>query len=133
MRSSRRQGAAQMTDPPLSRTDLLMPVPEDKAIHLLEIEALRGIADTLKSFRDDAKEDRKLLMDVHTRVVRIEAAKVEELIGPLTERVDCLESEKDRREGAAGLINWLIKNWFGVLGLLAVIFTILTANGKLQL
>lgn len=49
----------------------------------------------------------------------------------LQEQIDELKSERDQRTGAANLINWVFRNWPGVLGFFALIGIYLKSEGKL--
>lgn len=118
--------------------DLLMPVTDDHAARLIEIEALRQITDNLKGLRDEIKEARSDVSDVRERVIRIESNQLDrqverntETIGKLQERIDALERDKDRRDGAVSAWDWLFKNWPGVIGFFALIMLILALTGKL--
>lgn len=119
------------SDPMLGKPELLMPVTDEHALRQFEIEALRGINDVLKNLRDDAKEDRKLLHDIHTRVIRIESNRISEEVEVLKREVDDLKEEKFRREGALSFGNWLLRYGPIMAGLIGLIVVILAANGKL--
>lgn len=125
--------------PERNRPDLLMPVTDDHAARLIEIEALRQITDNLKGLRDEIKEARGDVSDVRERVIRIEAGQLDRqvetnttAIGKLAERIDALERDKDRRDGAVSGLEWVFKNWPGILGFFALVFLILTVSGKLK-
>jgi hypothetical protein len=111
--------------------ELLMPVSEEHALRQFEIEALRGINGVLKDLRDDAKEDRKLLHDMHARVIRIESAACDKKIEQLEKDMDVLKADKDRREGAYNFAD-LARRWTpAILTILAAIGIILRATGRL--
>lgn len=63
-------------------------------------------------------------------VIEIKTTHAQEL-KLLQKQIDDLKSERDRRRGAASLIDWAFKNWPGVIGFLALIALILRSNGKL--
>lgn len=111
---------------------VLMPVSDDHALRQFEIEALRQITDNLKGIRDEAKEDRKLLHEIHTRVVRIETKETGERMDDLEGRVAVLEADKNRRDGAISAWDWLLKSWPNIVGFFALIVAILALTGKLK-
>lgn len=62
------------------------------------------------------------------------AADVKELQGQLDAQkaeIDNLKTERDQRTGAANLINWVFKNWPGVIGFILLLGVILRTEGKL--
>lgn len=46
--------------------------------------------------------------------------------------VDSLRSDRDQRKGATGMLDWIVRNWPGVLGFLFLIFLILK-SGQVKL
>ena len=112
--------------PDATRPELLMPVSDDKAAKLIEIEALRQIADNLKRLNDRSDEHIKLLHGMDARLIRIESNRVDSRVEELEKKVDDLQSERDMRRGAMGLAQWLKD--FGPW-LLAVLLGILALVG----
>lgn len=115
-----------------------MPVSDENATRQFFVEALRQNTDTLKSIREDSREDRKLLHDIHARVIKIESNRMEndvERIGKLViengKRLTALETDKNRRDGAMSGVDWLFKNWPGVIAFFAVIVVILESTGRI--
>ncbi len=108
-----------------------MPVSDDHALRQFEIEALRQITDNLKRLNDRSEEQGRTLHSIDNRLIRIESNSVNSDVAALKEKVDGLERERDRREGALGLTNWLLRNWLSLAGIVVVIAVVLKANGKL--
>lgn len=48
----------------------------------------------------------------------------------LKARVLKLEAEKNQRDGAVGLVEWMIRHWPGVIGFLLLVGIVLRSNGK---
>lgn len=120
------------------RRELLMPVSDDQAYKQIEIEALRGIADSVKRSNDCLKELsaglKELSGEVRTvdkRLTRIEANKLEPTVDKLKADVEELLADKYRRDGALGLAAWSARNWPAIIGYLILLASMLAANGKL--
>lgn len=47
--------------------------------------------------------------------------------------IDLLKSKDDKRSGAVGLVEWLIRHWPGVLGFVLLIGIILRTNGMIKI
>lgn len=47
------------------------------------------------------------------------------------DQIDALKTERDQRAGAANLVNWIFKNWPGVVGFVVLIGLILRTEGRL--
>ena len=56
---------------------------------------------------------------------------MQEQITDLRSEIADLKSERDKRTGAANLINWVFRNWPGVVGFFALIGIYLKSEGKL--
>lgn len=120
--------------------DVMMAVPEDKAIHLLEIEALRQITDNLKGLNSKMDDQGKAIHGIDVRLARIESNRIDDDVSALggrvdrlCDRVDALETDKDRRDGALGAWDRLVKSWPTLVGVIVIIVTVLLANGRLPL
>lgn len=109
-----------------ARPSLMMPVPDEHALRQFEIEALRQITDNLRRLNDGQAEQGKVLHSIDNRLTRIESATVSADVETLKTKVDALERDKDRREGAMGLATWFKD--FGPW-LLAIIATMVAAVG----
>ncbi len=101
------------------------------------VEALRLIADSNKGINEGLKGIQEEVRDIRERVIKIEAAefktdlaRVQGRIDGVIDRVDVLESDKDRRDGALNLTNWVLRNWPAVLGYIVLAGIVLFANGK---
>jgi hypothetical protein len=67
------------------------------------------------------------LRAAHTADLKSMMEQVEDLRNEIAD----LKSERDKRTGAANLVNWVFKNWPGVVGFIVLIGVILRAEGKL--
>lgn len=47
------------------------------------------------------------------------------------DRIDALESANDKRTGALGLIEWMVRYWPGVVAYLGLVALVLESTGKL--
>ncbi len=95
-------------DPQTQRADLLMPVSDHQAVELIGIEALRSINKALEKVADKLDGQGQTLHSMDTRLVRMEAN--DELIRALVLKVDALERDKDRRDGAMSGFEWIAKS-----------------------
>jgi hypothetical protein len=120
-----------MTERHSERPDLLMPVSDDKAVHLIEIEAMRQIVDNLRRLNDRSEKQTEVLHGIDQRLVRIESNKLDTVVAELRADVTILKADKERRDGAFGLVNWAFKNWPGVIGFFVLIFAILKSSGRI--
>jgi hypothetical protein len=103
------------------RPDLLMPVSDEKAVHLIEIEAMRQIVDNLKRLNDRTEEQTKMLHAMDKRLDRIESNKLDRSVVELEKRIESLEQDKFRRDGAVGMVEWASRFGPWLLGLLVAI------------
>lgn len=79
---------------------------EDGTVEAILI-ALSGIHDSIRSQNAASTEDRKLLHEMHERLIRIEVEGLAGKVESLETRVDALERDRDRREGAVSAFEWL--------------------------
>ena len=56
---------------------------------------------------------------------------MQESIDDLKKEIADLKSERDKRVGAANLINWALRNWPGILGFIGLVILMLRTEGKL--
>jgi hypothetical protein len=112
-------------------SELMMPVTDDHALRQFEIQALRQITDNLRRLNDRSEEQGKVLHSIDARLIRIENNKLEPSVDLLKAEVAALKQDKDRRDGAAGLVNWFLKNWVALGSFVALLFVVLKSNGKL--
>ena len=121
--------------------DFVMPIPADNAAWQFflqqmraQTEQVRAVRDEFIRDRDDRREDRKLLSDIHERVIRIEANRIDRRVEKLEADVDALKAREDQREGATGAAQWLLKNMPNIATIIASImlvsFLILKAGGR---
>lgn len=123
---------------PPERPRLMMETDDENATRRFFVEALRANTSVMEGLRDEMREDRKLLHDIHTRVVKIESNRLDSVVAAnatkieqLDKRVDLLERDKDRRDGAMSGFDWMLKNWPGVIGFFALIAVILKSTGQI--
>ncbi len=110
-----------------------MPVSDEHALRQFEIEALRQITDNLRRLNDKSEEQSKVLHSIDSRLIRIESNKLEPAVEELIVKVDALERDKHRRDGAISAWEWVFKNWPGIIGFFGLIVLILGLTGKLKL
>lgn len=63
------------------------------------------------------------------------AADIAELRGELKlamNEIDALKQARSRNEGATGLINWVFKNWPGIIGFILLVGIVLKSQGYLK-
>lgn len=123
------------------------PVPNDKIAYIAQIHALRAMSDVLERIanRQD-KADGHLtemvgaLHSMDKRLDRIENNSLERdvtsnriRIDDLDNRVTQLEMKEERRTGALSFANWMLKNWPGIIGFIAMCALVLVATGKVSL
>lgn len=82
-----------------------------------------------------------LSVDLAKRVEALDlkmAARIEEMgntitrrLDALEERIETLETDKHKRDGAVGLVEWLMRYWPGVIAYIGLVALMLRANGKL--
>ena len=107
-----------------------MPVSEDHALRQFEIEALQRINDNLRLLNNGQSKLVEGMHAIDLRLTRIESASVSAEVNELKHQVDDLKKDKYKREGALGLSDWFLRNWFSLGSMLVVIFVVLRANGK---
>lgn len=59
----------------------------------MEVEALRALTAALNAVTTNMAEDRRLLNDIHTRVIRIESNRLNSQVARLEARMDAFEKE----------------------------------------
>ena len=84
---------------------------------MAEIEAIRSLSNAVSALRDDMREDKKILQEVRDSLTRLEGAdhptKIREnrkAIDALGVRVSALEAAQNKREGAVGLTQVIMKS-----------------------
>jgi hypothetical protein len=112
---------------------LMMPVEEETALRQFEIEALRQITDNLRRLNDKMDKQGDDIRAIDARLIRIESNSVSTAVTKLEAEVEVLKVDKNRRDGAFGLVEWAFKNWPGIVAFFALIAVILAATGKLDL
>ncbi len=127
------------------RSQIMMPVEEADAAQLIEIEVLRSISDRQKEtatilagVQDEIRGVREQVQDTRERVIRIESNQLDRTVANLAEkvesngkRIDALEADKDRRDGAIGLGNWALRSWPALIGFALLVAVILKSTGRL--
>ncbi len=95
-------------------SQLMMPHTPADAAQLIMIEALRGLTDSVKQLQTSNGELLRQVSDIHTRVVRIEANRLDREVQQVKQdlveakaEIDELKADKNRRDGAVGLLEWL--------------------------
>lgn len=118
-----------MTGP--RRGSLMVPMGEEPATLALILESLRALDKRLDSQNAAATEDRKMLHDVHTRIIQIESNQLQRRVEDLTKKVDELNRDRDRRDGALRAGEWFFRNWPAVIGYILLAVGMLWSTGKI--
>lgn len=113
----------------------MVPATSNEAALQFFTEAMRANTSTIDAFRQEAREDRKLLGDIHTRVVRMETQNVAAAVIDLTARVAVLETEKNQRDGSTSTLKWMVEKSPSIatiiLAIFAAVVLVLKASGRL--
>lgn len=95
----------------------------------------KGMREDLRTERSDRREDRRKLDDIYVRVVRIEEQQMAAKVESLEHRVNALETDKDKRDGATGALSSLWKNLpsiaAAIVGVVLIAVLTLKAAGKI--
>ena len=132
-----------MARPP--RPKLMMPVGDAEAAQIIEIEALRQIVDNLKRLNERSDAMSTLITNqtdaingVDKRLIRIESNQLDGTVQKLANQVEtsakriaALEADKNRRDGAIGIMEWLLKSWPALVGFIAMVLIVLQATGRI--
>lgn len=86
---------------------LMVPQGEEAASLSLIMEMLRGLSDQLSSQNSAAAADRKMMHDMHIRLVQIESNQLQRRVEEMAKKIDELESDRDRRAGVIGAAEWV--------------------------
>lgn len=79
---------------------------------------------------DLAKRVEALDVKIASRIDEMNAS-LSRRLDSLEQRIDALESVNDKRSGALGLFEWVVRNWPAVVGYFAIVAVILKATGKI--
>lgn len=106
--------------------EVMMSMPEDKALQQAEIHVLRQISENLSALTNRLEKFVDKVDDIQFRVIRLEEQRVSKAVDELksllskaTDRINDLESHRDRVLGASDLWNWLLKSgpWLVAAGI----------------
>lgn len=93
--------------------EVLMPIGTSEALNLAEIHAMRGLTDAVASLTRHVERIGSKVDDVRERVIKLEEQRhgrdINDLKRELSDafkRINELESERDQRRGALGLVGW---------------------------
>lgn len=121
----------------LEQPDFMVPASATDVNGLAIIHALRTAADGMKRLADqqdrsDSKLDTVLekINDTNTRLTVIEKSDIGLLLKDHEVRLSLLEDERQRRVGAIGLWDFVLKSWPAILAFAALI-ALLTATGTI--
>lgn len=104
--------------------EVFMPIPQEAALRQFEVEAMRGILDNLKRVNEQQIKQTEVMHSMDKRLVRIEENSVNADVKDLRHRLESLERDRDRREGAINLFEWVFKHWPGVAGFIILVLII---------
>lgn len=117
----------------------MVPASESEATHLVLIHALRSNADAMKRVAD--QQDRisgkvdsvsEVIHDMDKRLAVIEANSLSTKVANIDERLTDLEEAEQRRMGAIGLGDFILRAWPAVVGFL-VLLVGLAVTGRINL
>ena len=119
-----------------------MPLPPDNAAWQFFLQQMRAQTDQVKAVRDefvrdrdDRREDRKLLSDIHERVIRIEANRIDRRVEKLETGVDALKAREDQRDGERNTASAIWKNLPHLaailMGIAFIVVAVLKASGRI--
>jgi hypothetical protein len=95
-----------------------MPVTDDRVLKEAEILALRAIQDSVKMIHADTSSLREQITDVRERLIRVEMQDTRAAVAAISVRVEALERERYKQEGALGVVGFLVRNWQAIAFLL---------------
>lgn len=102
----------------------VMPVDEMGAVRQMEVEAFRQIADGIKHLNTDMR-------DVRERLIRIESNQLDRTVKSHSDRIDALERDRDKKQGAEGVLLAVLKSpvvgW--VVGVVIAAWAIVNGRG----
>lgn len=119
--------------------ELFVPMNESDVSNLSLIHALRATSDQMKRVAD--QQDRmsgkmdsvsNVVHDIDKRLAVIEGNSLQTTVKEHDERLAALEAAEQRRVGAIGLWDFVLKSWPAVLGFL-ILLAALVATGKINL
>lgn len=119
--------------PPRQRTqapEFMMPVAADAAALQFFTEAMRSNTTVMEAFRDEAREDRRLLHAIHVKVEKMESHDMVGSIKELSGKIDNLEKEKDQRHGANKFGNWILDKTPSIAAIVVAVFAAVVATLK---
>lgn len=120
-------------------SELFMPVQDTDISNLSLIHALRANSDQMKRVAD--QQDRmsskmdavgNVVHDIDKRLAIIEGNSLASAVKDHDERLAALEASEQRRAGAVGLWDFMLKSWPAVLGFL-VLLVGLAVTGRINL
>lgn len=82
---------------------IMMPVDDEGAVRQMEVEAFRQIADGIKLLNTDMR-------DVRERLIRIESNQLDRQVKSQGDRIDALERDRDKRDGATTIVSNIMKS-----------------------
>lgn len=116
--------------------EFMTPVTEDRAIAQWTLESMRQITKALDRVTDRLDVVHEKLDAIGERVTRIEANRLEHEVAEISdrqkaalERIDKLERDKDRRDGAFGLMGWVLRHWPSLIAIIAAVMLFLEIRG----
>lgn len=105
-------------------SETLMPVDDARVLKETEILVLRSLQDAIKGIREDTAQIREQVYEVRERMIKVEAQETNAKVIALDARLDILERDKQRLEGAAGVVGFVTKNWQFLMMVGFVVYTL---------
>lgn len=120
--------------------EFFVPASESQVSGLSLIHAMRTMSDGMSRLADQQDRQSSKLGEVSEvihgmdkRLAIIEANSLARMVDEHEKRIEALEIDKQRREGAINLADWFFKNWPGIIGFVALAMMVLVATGQLDL
>lgn len=103
-----------------------------------QYEIIKSLADSVRQQSDVLRDVQKTQVGMLERLAKIEANRINENVAELRanvnaacDRIDKLEQDKDRRDGAMGAWSWIARNWPMAAMVSALGVFVAWANNKL--
>lgn len=87
-----------------------------------QFEIIKGLSESIRDLAKGMRDVQSTQVNMLERLARLEANTVGETVGKLEERINILESDKDRRDGAGSFLGGMFKYGPTVFSLLTLLY-----------
>jgi hypothetical protein len=94
---------------------------------------MKRIADQQDRISGKIDSTSEVIHDIDKRLAVIEGNSLSTTVAHHDERLTLLENAEERRKGAVGLWDFVLKSWPAIIGFVLLISAILVANGRVHL